>query len=344
MDGALDADGGERAAGGQQGPIVTELRRAFGRGVTATGCPASQSCPRAWASWRRSRWFSSASSRSPKLRSARTNIAGADFTQQPPELESGHRDTSTVLTRCCVPRRSSYGFGPRFGCPTTSRYSSVRRTGRQLTRHIPGVQRWTMRVGGGWTHDAPHREGQELGLVAWCGDAVTARRIHSMPRPEGFVGVPVVDSDAVDGADVAIAAGDACPSDLRAELPGITSRRRRGSQATTRVAEVREVFDDGFVVVDEQCGDASLVEPVPGAQEVFPLAARGARDDVFSPVTAKRAAAHVNVFNMARRKQLNSDSFEKSVAESRRSGRRLLTSGLTFGSNETCASSLIRKR
>ena len=48
-------------------------------------------------------------------------------------------------------------------------------------------------------------------------------------------------------------------------------------------------------------------------------------------------------FNTARRKQLNSDSFEKSVAESRCSGRRLLTSGLTFGSYETSASSLIRK-
>jgi CRISPR-associated endonuclease/helicase Cas3 len=69
--------------------LLPELRRAFGRGVTATGCRASRSCPRAWASRRRSRWFSSASSRSPKLRSARTYIAGADFTQQPPELESG---------------------------------------------------------------------------------------------------------------------------------------------------------------------------------------------------------------------------------------------------------------
>ena len=28
-----------------------------------------------------------------------------------------------------------------------------------------------------------------------------------MPRSEGFVGVPVVDSDTVDGADVAFAAG-----------------------------------------------------------------------------------------------------------------------------------------
>ena len=67
------------------------------------------------------------------------------------------------------------------------------------------------------------------------------------------------------------------------------------------------------------------------AQEVFPLAARGAEVDVFAPVPAKRAAAHVNVFNTARRKQLNLDSFAKSVAGSRRSGRRLLTSGLTFG-------------
>ena len=48
-------------------------------------------------------------------------------------------------------------------------------------------------------------------LVAWCGDAVTARRIHSMPRSEGFVGVPVADSDAVDGADVAFAAGGRLP-------------------------------------------------------------------------------------------------------------------------------------
>lgn len=76
------------------------------------------------------------------------------------------------------------------------------------------------------------------------------------------------------------------------------------------------------------------------AQEVFPLAARGAEVDVFAPVPAKRAAAHVNVFNTARRKQLNLDSFAKSVAGTRRSGRRLLTSGLTFGSNETSASSL----
>ena len=109
--------------------------------------------------WRRSRWFSSASSRSPKLRSARTNIAGADFTQQPPELESGaSRHVYGAYPMLCA----AAVLLPRFGCPTTSRYSSVRRTGRQLTRHIPGVQRWTMRVGGGWTHDAPHREGQEL--------------------------------------------------------------------------------------------------------------------------------------------------------------------------------------
>ena len=53
--------------------------------------------------------------------------------------------------------------------------------------------------------------GGEFELVAWCCDAVTARRIHSMPRSEGFVGVPVADSDAVDGADVAFAAGDRLP-------------------------------------------------------------------------------------------------------------------------------------
>ena len=43
-------------------------------------------------------------------------------------------------------------------------------------------------------------------------------------------------------------------------------------------------------------GDASPGEPAPGAQEVFPLAARGAEVEVVSPVPAKRAAVHVNVF------------------------------------------------
>ncbi len=80
---------GERAAGGQQGPIVTELRRAFGRGVTATGCPASQSCPRAWASWRRSRWFSSQFAvTETEVRAAPTSPVGT-WLQQPAELESG---------------------------------------------------------------------------------------------------------------------------------------------------------------------------------------------------------------------------------------------------------------
>ena len=136
--------------------------------------------------------------------------------------------------------------------------------------------------------------------------------------------------------------GTACSNHLRAELPGITSRRRRGSQATTRVAEVREVFDDCFVVVDEQCGDASPGEPAPGAQEVFPLAARGAEVEGFRQFRRNEQRHTSTYFNTARRKQLNLDSFEKSVAESRCSGRRLLTSGLTFGSYETSASSLIR--
>ena len=50
---------------GQHGPIVTELRCA--RLVGGSGRPLSRSSPRAQASWRRSRWFSSASSRLRRL-------------------------------------------------------------------------------------------------------------------------------------------------------------------------------------------------------------------------------------------------------------------------------------
>ena len=55
--------------------------------------------------------------------------------------------------------------------------------------------------------------------------------------------------------------------ELRTSVPGSAADGRNGSQA-----------------------------PAPGAQEVFPLAARGAEVEVVSPVPAKRAAAHVNVF------------------------------------------------
>ena len=104
--------------------------------------------------------------------------------------------------------------------------------------------------------------------------------------------------------------------ELRTSVPGSAADGRNGSQA-----------------------------PVPGAQEVFRAWQRaGLRMKSFRQYRRNEQRYTSTYFNTARRKQLNSDSFEKSVAESRRSGRRLLTSGLTFGSNETSASSLIRKR
>ena len=45
--------------------------------------------------------------------------------------------------------------------------------------------------------------------------------------------------------------GTACSSEIRAELQGIRSRRREAAKPRPRVADVREVFDDGFVVVEE---------------------------------------------------------------------------------------------
>ena len=51
---------------GQHGPIVTELRCAAGWSA-GRGRPLSRSSPRARASWRRNRWFSSASSRLRRL-------------------------------------------------------------------------------------------------------------------------------------------------------------------------------------------------------------------------------------------------------------------------------------
>ena len=101
--------------------------------------------------------------------------------------------------------------------------------------------------------------------------------------------------------------------ELRTSVPGSAADGRNGSQA-----------------------------PAPGAQEVFPLAARGAEVEGFRQFRRNEQRHTSTYFNTARRKQLNLDSFEKSVAESRCSGRRLLTSGLTFGSYETSASSLIR--
>ena len=90
--------------------------------------------------------------------------------------------------------------------------------------------------------------------------------------------------------------GTVCSSDSGQSYRASLVDAGEAAKPRPHVAEVREVFDDGVVVVDEQCGDASPGEPVPGAQEVFPLAARGAEVEVVSPVPAKRAAAHVNVF------------------------------------------------
>jgi len=54
-----------------------------------------------------------------------------------------------VLTRCCAAAVLLPRFGSAVRLPDDIQVLVGQ--GRQLTRHIPGVQRWTMRVGGGWT-------------------------------------------------------------------------------------------------------------------------------------------------------------------------------------------------